>query len=382
MLDSAIRNFLRPSPWCNPFVYFTEDGQEANWIFAPFGRSLADKVQWLSPIFEKQLACDCSRSMCHAAVLDELIRELATSGAKTNEGWGFSAAPFGKKSIPDSTGAPSWYASYPSSVYNKTHSAWPESWTELCIEMRSFQCRCFWKMLRDNSVLSQSFKQAGWEVSGSLDANLNPDFNLQNPLFFAVALGLLLEGRVAVLNLPLSDVAIQVKLAQSQQRVKGYWIWIQSQSTATSVWDQAEVQCLLRDAHRIVRSTCLDGAPWSQNNEIVSNHCSILSLEGICSHKFHSGMSPNVNFWSFVASSFWQRFSYKLAGVWKWAQQMALERSSVHLAVMLSPAWAKLGTVSSQNTLPALGCSTNQWRCKESGVSYPASAEGGSSAHS
>ena len=78
--------FLRPSPWCNPFVFFTEDEQEANWIFAQFGRSRADKVQWLSPIFGKQLACDCGQSKCHAAVLDELISELVTSGAMTNEG--------------------------------------------------------------------------------------------------------------------------------------------------------------------------------------------------------------------------------------------------------------------------------------------------------
>ena len=127
-------------------------------------------------------------------------------------------------------------------------------------------------------TMVQSFKQAGWDVAWSLDTDLNPDFNMQNPLFFAVAVGLLLEGRVALLNLP----------PQSQQRVKGYWIWIQSQSTATSVWAQADVQCLLRDVHRIVRSTCLDGAPWSQNNVIVSNHCSILSLEGI-SPQFHSG---------------------------------------------------------------------------------------------
>ena len=125
---------------------------------------------------------------------------------------------------------------------------------------------------------------------------------------------------------------------------------MQSQSTATSVWDQAEVQCLLRDAHRIVRSTCLDGAPWSQNNEIVSNHCSILSLEGICSHKFHSEMSPSVNFWTFVASSFWQRFSHIFAGVWNWAQQMALERSVCTLQACcprLDKAW------STQITLPA-----------------------------
>ena len=73
-------------------MFFTEDEQEANWIFAQFGRSRADKVQWLSPIFGKQLACDCGQSKCHAAVLDELICEMVTSGAMTNEGWEFSAA--------------------------------------------------------------------------------------------------------------------------------------------------------------------------------------------------------------------------------------------------------------------------------------------------
>ena len=42
----------------------------------------------------------------------------------------------------------------------------------------------------------------------SLDTNLNPDFNLHNPFFFAVAVGSLLEGRVALLNLPPLDTAI------------------------------------------------------------------------------------------------------------------------------------------------------------------------------
>ena len=324
--------FLRPSPWCNPLVYFTEDGQEANWIFAQFGRSRADRVQWLSPISGTQLACDCSRSKCHVAVLDELIRELATSGAMANEGWEFSGAPFGGNSIPDSTGAPSWYASYPSSVRNKTHSAWPESWTGLCIEMRSFQCRCFCNMLPDNFSFVTILQTGG--VGSGLVAGYQSQtgFQLAKPFIFRSG-----RGFVAVLNLPPLDVTIRVKLAQSQQRVEGYWIWIQSQSTATSVWDQAEVQCLFRDAHRVGRSTCLDGAPWSLNNEIVSNHCSILSLGGICAHKFHSGMSPGVNFWSFVASSFWQRFSCKLAGVWDWAQQMVLERLCVYIAGMLSP---------------------------------------------
>ena len=121
-----------------------------------------------------------------------------------------------------------------------------------------FSVGVFWNMLRNDSVLSQSFKQAGWDVALSLDTNLNLDFNLQNPFCFAVAVGLLLEGRVALLNLPPLDAAILVKLVQSQQRVKGYWIWIQSQSTASSVWAQADVQCLLENAHRVVRPTCLE----------------------------------------------------------------------------------------------------------------------------
>ena len=192
--------FLRPSLWCNPFVFFTEDKQEANRIFAQFGRSRADKVQWLSPILGKQLACDCGQSMCHAAVLDELIRELVTSGAMTNEGW-LLHLRFARKHIQPG---------------------------------RNPQCRCFWNMLPENSVLSQSFKQAGWEVAWSLDTILNPDFNLQTLYFFAVAVGLLLEGRVAVLILTPLDAEMLVKLAQSQQRVNGYWIWIQSQSTGGS----------------------------------------------------------------------------------------------------------------------------------------------------
>ena len=254
--------------------------------------------------------------MCHAAVLDELTRELVTSGAMTNEGWEFSAAPFGKNSIPDSSSAPSWYASSTSSVYNKTQSAWPESWTGLCIEMRSFQCRCFWNMLPDNSVLSHSFRQTAFGVAWPLDANLNPDFNLQNPLFFAVAVGLLLERESS-----------SAEIASLRCCNPGQVGAIATTSEGLLDLDTIAIHSnfclgLLRDARRIVRSTCLDGASWSQNNEIVSNHCSILSLEGICSHKFHSEISPNVNFWSFVASSFWQRFSYNFAGLWNWAQQM------------------------------------------------------------
>ena len=64
----------------NSFVYFTLDEQQANWIFAQFGRTHSDKVQRFPPIYGMQLTCDCGQSMCHAE-LGNLICELVTSGA-------------------------------------------------------------------------------------------------------------------------------------------------------------------------------------------------------------------------------------------------------------------------------------------------------------
>ena len=91
--------------------------------------------------------------------------------------------------------------------------------------------------------------------------------------------------------------------------------------------------------------------------------------------------SPRVNFSSFVASSFWHRFSGKLVGVWDGAQQMVLESSCSHLRRYVIPTWAKLGTFSSQDTIPTIGSSTDQRRGKESGISNAAGTEGGSTAH-
>ena len=110
----------------------------------------------------------------------------------------------------------------------------------------------------------------------SLDTNLNPYFQLEKPFLFRCGCGFT-SGRKSSTTEFASFRCCN--LGQLGAIVKGYWIWIQSQSTASSVWAQVDVQCLLRDAHRIVRPTCLDVPFWSPNNEIVSNHCSILSLE-------------------------------------------------------------------------------------------------------
>ena len=147
-----------------PFVYFTDDEQEANWIFAQFGRSRADKSsRVVSNFFGKQLACDCGQLKCHAAVLDELKCELVTSGAITNEEWKFSTAPSGRNSIPDNSMLPQ---------HLRQVGTWPGRWIPISIQISTCTTLCF----------------------------------------FAVTVGLLSPFYTAIL----------VKLAQSQQRVKGY----------------------------------------------------------------------------------------------------------------------------------------------------------------
>ena len=73
-----------------------------------------------------------------------------------------------------------------------------------------------------------------------------------------------------------------------------------------------------------------------QNNEIVSIVQFFLWKESARTNFILECLRVST-FGPFVASSFWHRFSCKLAGVWNWAQQMALERSSVHFSGMLSP---------------------------------------------
>ena len=177
------------------------------------------------------------------------------------KGGSFLLRQSGGNSIPDGSGAPSWYASSTSSVCNKTQSAWPESWTVFCIEIAVISVSVFLEYAsRHFSVVTilQTGRLGRWRGRW---IPVSTQISTCRKLYFLDCCKCTSGRGVALLNLPPLDTAILVKLARSQQQVKGYWIWIQSQSTALSVWAQADVQCLLRDAHRIVRSISIVG--WS-----------------------------------------------------------------------------------------------------------------------
>ena len=210
------------------------------------------------PLLERNCHHGC-RSCCHSTVLDELVQDVlprscvhssgeSTRGAIANEGYECSATS-GRSSILNSSVASHRDVSY----WNRRRPAWPESQTELCQEIRSFQCRCVWDVSPCNATVSDS-----WKVAPPLDAKHNPDFNVRNPVFIPATIGLLLEGRVAILQFslrPSTDNTLQTKFAQGQNRGKDV------PSASSPFCDRAQLQDLRRDVFEEVSPTCLDGTP-------------------------------------------------------------------------------------------------------------------------
>ena len=89
----------------NPFAYFTEDGQKANWIFAQFGRSQADRVQrktsrceWshlriarvCSPtgmLLDRRCAWMCGTEVRHIPAIRKQVFFLPSGQSGSDESW-------------------------------------------------------------------------------------------------------------------------------------------------------------------------------------------------------------------------------------------------------------------------------------------------------
>ena len=66
-------------------------------------------------------------------------------------------------------------------------------------------------------MLTECMRERGWQCAAPLDILYHPDFDLLNPLFLAVVVGLILEGRFAILHLapPCSSFSMAVNRFKS-----------------------------------------------------------------------------------------------------------------------------------------------------------------------
>ena len=77
----------------------------------------------------------------------------------------------------------------------------------------------FWELFAGEAILSRTFENEGWRTGPPIDIVYTQAFNLLDPGFFMVVLGLILEGWVSVLHLgpPCSSVSMAFNGFASQQ---------------------------------------------------------------------------------------------------------------------------------------------------------------------
>ena len=187
-----------------------------------------------------------------------------------------------------------------------------------------------------------------------MDVVYNPDFDLLNPFFLAIVLGLIFECLIRIIhlgppcssfsmacnrfksyamrsanepggfaNLPphraekvklgnlLADIA--ARIAEAQEKAGN--IWILEQPATSLMWLYGEVAILLNKAttYLTVIDVCMYGAPWRKPTSLASNFHGILLLVRRCdgrhSHISLQGNAPCGKSWTAIASPYWPAFA-------------------------------------------------------------------------
>ena len=80
-------------------------------------------------------------------------------------------------------------------------SIMPGKWSELTELIRSSPGKVCWELFAGNAGLSLAFANEGWKTAPPIDIVMEPEFDLLNPLFLVLVLGIILEGWISVLHL-------------------------------------------------------------------------------------------------------------------------------------------------------------------------------------
>ena len=78
---------------------------------------------------------------------------------------------------------------------------WLPSWVRLIVIIRSAASPVFWEVFSGRAGLRREFLRQEWPCGPPIDILYNEDYDVLNPLFFAIMLGLIFEGLIRVLHL-------------------------------------------------------------------------------------------------------------------------------------------------------------------------------------
>ena len=232
-------------------------------------------------------------------------------------------------------------------------------WQDLARSLRTASRRSFLEIFAGKATLSREFAAANWQVAPAIDILTCQAYDLLNPMFQAVVIGLLLEGRVALLHLAppcasfsmavnrirrhamktasqpaglpslrphqaekvamgnaLADVAVKLLHAQ----VAGHGHWQFEQPASSLMWQYMPVRSAMAAAHWSTRDVCMDGAPWMKPTTIVASDPAILRLTCRCDRQHEHirlrGQAPCGRDWTSIAGPYWPGFARAIVDCW------------------------------------------------------------------
>ena len=173
----------------------------------------ADATEWLSRLSHKSLACNChySASECWAWLLresfentfgdtvdEDALSETEDAELDLDDDW----------SLEDECEISQWHSAgrdeidaSPGDDTVPAHVPWPGSWILMVQTIRGLQQPVFWEVYSGCARMTGAFHDEGIRCAPPVDAADNPEYNLLNPVFLAVVIGLLGAHLVDLLHL-------------------------------------------------------------------------------------------------------------------------------------------------------------------------------------
>ena len=296
---------MNPSPWGSPYASASmAETCPYDERFVLYAEARADVVYWLRPLVGKKLICHCSQK-CHATQLVALIGKHFKHG----ELYRSSQPPFGLHeascSVAPSDVAPvdpinggsgdPMIAPYPG-------GSWPDEWRALVENIRGAPYGMAWEIFSGCQSISRALADLGWTCAPPVDISYSNWFNVLNPVFASIIVGIILEGRITLLVLDPPEGgpphlcqairAVAVSFSKAMFRTGGHVLWCGDGSEQTEL------------CNHICVSSCNFGTPWCQRMVFSSTWSGILDIGALC--KDRCGLvqrSNNIEVWPLLADS-------------------------------------------------------------------------------
>jgi hypothetical protein len=323
---------VRPSPWASPFGcsschnnFGTTPLDDSS--FLRYASSRADLLTWLAPLIGKRLVCGCNNKKNHIEVIAELIMTtfdacaLQPSQEKHPVQMYDSSNPCSNVVHPETIfGMDNLdWDSLPMDPQHPCVVPWPDVWHFLVDEIRRSSALKFWDLFSGPAQLTRAFSKDGWICGAPVDVYWSEHFNLLNPLFVAIVVGLILEGRFQLISL-------SPPFNCTRDTGKGLFTVCNNLVTAcvksdchvlffmpdgAKEWGMAH--CPLASAqltHTALVDTCLFGSYQCSRNRFISTSIAVETLTSTCCGG-HIG--PNANSYNAINFSIWPELAYRIA---------------------------------------------------------------------